>query len=190
VKLKDAEAYFTALAREVDTPLVVALTGGMAASILADERTTDDIDFAILRYVKKDWPRTEALLKRLADDRRILVQYSSDIDRWSMVSYLDWKKHSLPYKRKGLVEIRVLDPYYWSIGKITRANGRDLDDLRAVIKKRGLDLKKMARLWVRALRKSPPSADLFNARKQMENFLGESSPDNAEFFKKLVLGKR
>src|ERR1700722_8255300 len=113
MRLRDAEAYFSALAKEVETPLVLVLTGGVAASILADERSTDDIDCAVLHYVRKVWPQTEALVQRLAKKRRILVQYSADIDRWSSVSFLDWRKHSWLHKRQGFLEVRVLDPYYW-----------------------------------------------------------------------------
>ena len=187
MNLREADAYFTALAREVSTPLVLVLTGGIAAGILADERTTDDIDFAILRYARKTLPQIEALVQRLAQQRGILVQYSSDIGRWSSVSFLDWKKHSRPYKRVGFLEVRVLDPYYWSIGKIARATGRDQNDLTAVIRKQKLDWKKLARLWAKALRKSPPSTSLFNARKQMEGFLRRAGQEEAlECFKRAL----
>jgi len=174
MRIKDADAYFKALSGEVKTPLVLVLTGGIAAGIMADERTTDDIDFAILRYARKTLPELEALLQRLAKKHGVLIQYSNDIDRWSLVSFLDWKKHSRPYSRQGFLEVRVLDPYYWSIGKITRGIGRDLKDLEAVIRKQKLDWKKLASLWAKALRESPPSSALFNVRKQMENFLGDS----------------
>jgi hypothetical protein len=174
MKVKDADAYFKALSREVQTPLVLVVTGGIAASILADERSTDDIDFAILRFVRKTLPDLDTLLQRLAKKRGILIQYSADIDRWSSVSFLDWKRHSRLYKRLGLLEVRILDPYYWSIGKITRGTERDLKDLVAVIRKQKLDWKKLTALWARALRKSPPSTALFNVRSQMENFLRSS----------------
>jgi hypothetical protein len=190
VNLREADAYFTALAEEVSTPLVLVLTGGIAAGILADERTTDDIDFAILKYARKTLPQIEALVQRLAQQRGILVQYSSDIDRWSSVSFLDWQKHSRPYKRVGFLEVRVLDPYYWSIGKITRATERDQADLSAVIKKQKLDWKKLARLWAKALRKSPTSTSLFNARKQMEGFLIRAGQDEAlECFRRALTAK-
>lgn len=172
--IRDADAYFKALSKETKSPLVLVLTGGIAAGILADERTTDDIDFAILRYVKKTLPELELRLQRLAAKHKILVQFSSDIDRWSSVSFLDWKKHSRPYKKLGLLEIRVLDPYYWSIGKITRGTERDINDLRSVIRKQKLDWKKLLKLWAKALRKSPPSTVLFNVRRQIEIFLRDS----------------
>jgi hypothetical protein len=174
MRIRDADAYFEALSREVRTPLVLVLTGGIAAGILADERTTDDIDFAILRYARKTLPELEALLQRLAKKRGILVQYSSDIDRWSSVSFLDWRRHSRPYVRLGLLEVRVLDPYYWSIGKIIRGTDRDLKDLEAVIRKQKLEWRILVALWAKALRHSPPSSALFNVRRQMEGFLKTS----------------
>lgn len=199
MRIKDADAYFKALSGEVKTPLVLVLTGGIAAGIMADERTTDDIDFAILRYARKTLPELEALLQSLAKKHGILVQYSSDIDRWSSVSFLDWKKHSRPYSRLGMLEVRVLDPYYWSIGKITRGIERDLQDLKAVIRKQKLDWKKLASLWAKALRKSPPSSALFSVRKQMENFLGDSKKgtfdgdydpvEGVAYFRKLLASK-
>ncbi len=174
MRLREADAYFAALAKEVTTPLVLVLTGGIAAGILADERTTDDIDFAILRYRRDILPQTEALLQRLAQQRGILVQYSTDIARGSSISYLDWQKHSHPYKRSGFVEIRVLDPYYWSIGKIARGTDRDLQDLSAVIRKQALDPAKLARLWAKALKKSPASTARFNVKKQMTAYLSSA----------------
>ena len=200
MRIKDADAYFKALGGELQTPLVLVLTGGIAAGIMADERTTDDIDFAILRYTRKILPELEALLRRLAKKRGILVQYSTDIDRGSSVSFLDWKKHSRPYTRQGFLEVRVLDPYYWSIGKITRGTERDLKDLEAVILKQKLDWRKLASLWSKALRKSPPSTALFNVRKQMESFLVNSkkgifdgnydASEAAAYFQKLLALKK
>jgi len=174
MKLKDVERYFKALSKKAETPLVIALTGGIAAGILADERSTDDIDFAILRFVKNDWPRMEAELNSLAAKHGILIQFSTDIDRWSMVSYLSWRRHSRSYRRYGKLEVRVLDPYYWSIGKIARATQRDVEDLKAVAKKQKMNWKKMAGLWARALKKSPPSSGLHNVKRQMENFFREA----------------
>ncbi|HTB23144.1 MAG TPA: DUF6036 family nucleotidyltransferase [bacterium] len=200
MRIKEADAYFKALSKEVQTPLVLVLTGGIAAGIMAAERATDDIDFAILRYARKSLPEIEALLQRLAEKRGILIQYSSDIGRWSSVSFLDWKKHSRPYTRQGFLEVRVLDPYYWSIGKITRGTDRDLKDLEAVIRRQTLDWKKLAALWAKALRKSPPSTALFNVRKQMEGFLvdaqggifnGDYDSDEAvAYFRKLLIPKK
>jgi hypothetical protein len=200
MRIKHADAYFKALGGELRTPLVLVLTGGIAAGILADERTTDDIDFAILRYTRKILPELEAVLQRLAKKHGILVQYSTDIGRWSSVSFLDWKKHSRPYTHQGFLDVRVLDPYYWSIGKITRGTERDLKDLEAVIRKQKLNWKKLASLWSEALRKSPPSSALFNVRKQMEGFLGRSkkgifdvhydASEAAAYFRKLLALKK
>ena len=173
MNLKQANVFFASLGDELKTPLVIALTGGMAASLLADPRTTDDIDFAVLKAAKaqKDW---EAVLQKLASRHGVVLQYSEDIDRWSSVSYLDWQKHSRPWKKFENLEVRILEPLYWSIEKIARATQRDILDLEAVLKAQKIPWQKLVTLWARSLRNSPASTSLFNARKQMEGFLKES----------------
>ncbi len=169
------DAFFKAVSQELHTPLVVVLTGGIAASLLGDARVTDDVDFAIQKFVKKHLPSIENTLEQAAKRHGVIIQYSTDIDRWSQVSYLDWSKHSRPHKKFGHLEVRVLDPYYWSIGKIARGMTRDLKDLRAVIKKQKLDLAKLAKLWAKALKNSPSSIMLANVKRQMTAFLTSAS---------------
>ena len=169
----EAEIFFAGLGRDLKRPVVIALTGGIAAGLLADPRVTDDIDFAILRAIQAD-EDLEKELQQAARRHKVVLQYSRDIDRWSSVTFLDWKKHSQPWKKFGKLEVRILDPYYWSIGKIARGTEWDLRDLEMVFKAQKMDWKKAAKLWARALRKSPPSSALFNARQRMERFFGSS----------------
>jgi hypothetical protein len=162
-------AYFRDLGKKLETPVVVAVTGGIAASILADERTTDDIDFAILKGIKQHQEITK-LLDALAEEHGIAVQYSEDIGRWSMIDMLDWRRHSKPYHRFGMLEVRVLEPLYWSIGKVSRGMQRDFDDIVKVFKKKKIPWEKAVRLWSKALRKSPVSESRGQALRQMEDF--------------------
>jgi hypothetical protein len=174
MNLQQAEKFFDDLGSRLPTATVIVLTGGIAASLLADPRTTDDIDFALIKPVMKDWPKVQDLLESLARKHGILLQYSEDIDRWSSITYLDWKKHTRPYRRAGALEVRIMEPLYFSIGKIARGTKDDVKDLESVLKAQKVAWKPLLNLWVKALYKSPPSSSQFNAKKQMERFIVES----------------
>jgi hypothetical protein len=176
MNLSQAEAYFTELGKHLPTHTVIVLTGGIAAGILADARTTDDIDFALVKPLVKHWEAVSTLLHKMAKKRGIEIYFSEDMDRWSSVTLLDWKRHHRLHRITGDLEVRVLDPLYFSIGKIARGTQRDVDDIEAVFKAQKVEWKPLVKLWAKALKKSPRSSVLPSAKKQMERFLTESGP--------------
>ena len=173
MNLNQAEAYFTALGKQLPVHTVIVLTGGIAASILADARTTDDIDFALIKPLTQQWDAIALLLKKMAQKHGIDVYFSEDLDRWSSVTLLDWKKHTKLHRKTGALEVRILDPLYFSIGKITRATSRDIQDLKAVLMAQKVGWKPLLKLWAKALKKSPRSTALPTVKKQMENCIKE-----------------
>jgi hypothetical protein len=176
LNLEQAEAYFNDLGRQLPAQTVIVLTGGIAASLLADARTTDDIDFAVIKPLLKHWDAVAGTLTRLAAKRGIQVQFSEDLDRWSSVTLLDWKKHTRLHRRSGKLEVRILDPLYFSIGKITRSRQGDIDDLVAVLKAQKTDWRPLVKLWAKALQKSPRSTALPLVKQQMLTFLKDQGP--------------
>jgi hypothetical protein len=90
-----------------------------------------------------------------------------------MISLLDYQRTAIPYKKFGTVDVRTLDPVYWSIGKFTRYLKPDIQDLIIVLKKKKVPPAKLAKTLGKALRQSPPSTQGFQFRRHVEQFLKE-----------------
>lgn len=148
------------LSRDLDFPVTVLITGGAAAIAFGVARSTEDIDFE----VKVETPKSrqqmamEELQKKLSTVEKktgIAAQFSEDIDRWSSIA--------LPHKRSyllwqlGLVQVRLLDPMVWAVGKLARFHTSDERDVVTVFKKRHPSALSVARTWGQALKKSPAS---------------------------------
>jgi hypothetical protein len=178
VKISDINRFFENLGRRIDQPLKILLTGGAAGILQGMERATFDIDFeirlkgTIQRTVAGD--RWEAVQKAIEDTARatgITAQYAEDIDVWSSIPLP--AKRSRLYRQFGKIEVRILDPKFWSVGKLTRYLSTDIQDLRTVLKKAKVEPKAAVRLWGTALGISPPSSSQTTFRKQVENFIDE-----------------
>jgi hypothetical protein len=148
-----------------------------------------DVDFAVQvkRADKRTWEKVEAAVERTVKLTGIQANYAEDIDRWGLITLLDYKRRTRPYRRFGLLEVRLLDPAYWSIGKMTRYLDPDVKDMLQVFKRQKIAPDRLARLWGRALKKSPRSAALFQFRRQVEDFLRSYGP--AIWGKKFDAGK-
>lgn len=165
--------FFRDLGRRLDQPVVVILTGAAAGAALGHVRASLDIDFGIEpRKKRKDgWEKIEAAVRETSVATNIPAQYARDIERWGMVSLGDYRKHTLPYKTFGPVEVRLLSPAYWALGKLNRYLEQDAADLSAVFRKRKPLLAATLRIWGEALRASPPSHSRFEFRTRVERFL-------------------
>ena len=165
--------FFTTLSREFDRRAVIIVTGAAAGSLLGHVRPSHDIDFGVTlaRPTPRLWEAFQAAIDRTTQQTGIPVNYASDIDRWSQITLLDWRRHTISYRRFGLLDVRVLDPVYWSIGKLGRYFDLDVHDAVAVFRRRRVPLTKLVQVWGRALRASPPSPALFQFRAQVEHFL-------------------
>ena len=147
----------------------IILTGAAAGVLLGANRPSIDIDFAI-DCDKRYWDAIEKATKEASDIAGIAVNFSQDIDRWSQITFLDYKRHIIKYKTFGVVEVSILSPDYWSIGKITRYLEPDVDDLVKVLKNNSIPAIKLATLWGEALSKSPRSSACFTFRRHVEHF--------------------
>lgn len=147
----------------------IILTGAAAGALLGGSRPSIDIDFAISSD-KGYLDRTEDAIKRTCDITGTPANFSEDIDRWSQITFLDYKKHTLPYKTFGIIEVAILSPLYWSIGKVTRYLDPDVDDLVRVLKNNPVSAQGLAKLWGKALSNSPRSAASFLFRTNVEHF--------------------
>lgn len=147
----------------------VILTGAAAAILMGGNRPSIDIDFAI-DCDKKYLQDLEDALKQVSNITGIAVNFSEDIDRWSQITFLDYKRHITAYKTFGIIEVSILSPSYWSIGKITRYLDPDVDDLVKVLKNKAVPAIQLAKLWGEALSKSPRSSASFTFKKHVEHF--------------------
>ena len=165
------ETFFKRLSAELKSPLTLVLTGGAAAFLFGGSRPTLDLDFSAQPSKASAWDETAALLNRMSEELKLPVQYSEDISRWSMISLLDWREHTLLYKKYGKLEVRLLHPKHWSIGKISRGYDTDFEDIKVVLKLKNIPYEEIVPFWAQALRDSEPSSEVFQAKKLIEEFL-------------------
>lgn len=147
----------------------IILTGAAAGVLLGANRPSLDVDFAI-DYGRRRWDDVENAVKETSAITGIAVNFSQDIDRWSQITFLDYKRHLIKYKIFGAVEVFILSPGHWSIGKITRYLDSDVDDLAKVLKNNPVGVVELAALWGRALSRSPRSSACFTFRRHVEHF--------------------
>lgn len=179
MKAGDIHRFFEDLNLRLARPVRILLTGGAAAILQGVDRATFDIDFEIAlkkiggkSAVSPDaWDAVQKALAETAFSTGITPQYDEDIDQWSSIALP--AKESRLYRRFGKVEVRILDPALWAIGKLTRYLSTDIHDLRIVLKTANAKSKPTVRLWGTALGISPASSTQGTFRKQVESFLDE-----------------
>jgi hypothetical protein len=172
MNIVDIHRFFEALSLRVRQPVRVLLTGGAAAILQGVKRATFDIDFEIaFKHAGGHWDDLQKAIEDTAKSTGITPQYAEDIDQWSSIA-LPSKKSRL-YRRFAKVEVRVLVPGLWAIGKLARYLSTDLQDLRLVLKAAETRPKAMAKLWGTALGISPASSSQVTFRKQVESFLDQ-----------------
>ena len=169
----EIERFFKVFAKEIDLPVRVILTGAAAGALLGHVRPSMDIDFCIepRRRGSTAWMKIEEGVDRTVKLTGIPANYAQDIDRWGQISLLDYRRHTLRYRSFGKVEVRLLDPRYWSIGKLSRYLDPDVQDLVAVLSDRGVSMERLVKVWGEALKRSPPSLARFQFREHAEHFL-------------------
>lgn len=167
------DRFFKVLANQFNEEAIVILTGAAAGAILGHIRPSVDIDFSIelIKHNDTSWEKLDMAISNVVKLTGIQANYAEDIDRWGLISLLDYKRHTHYYKRFGRLSVRLLDPVYWSIGKMTRYLDPDIRDMVQVFKKQHIPPDKLVYTWGRAIKKSPRSTALIQFRKQVEDFL-------------------
>ena len=175
MKKNIVDLFFLELDRALARPASVILTGAAAGAIYGNVRHSVDIDFEIrLKRKKGDRNQDEMLqdlIREVSSKLGIAANYSDDISHWSMINYLNYRKSSIRYKKIGNMDIRLLAPEYWTIGKMARFLEIDVKDVIKVIKKKRLRAGPLISLWARALRTSRLSLAKGQFRRNVENFL-------------------
>jgi hypothetical protein len=181
VKPADIDRFFEDLNLRLDRPVQIVLTGGAAGILQGVKRVTLDIDFEItLKAVAANpsdspdaWDTVQEAIASSAQATGIAAQYAENIDQWSSIALP--AKRSRLYRRFGKVEVRILDPALWAIGKLVRYLSTDLQDLKTVLKSANRSPGAVVKLWGTALGMSPASSSQAVFRRQVENFLDQYS---------------
>jgi hypothetical protein len=169
---RQIDRFFKIVDAEIRQDAKVILTGAAAGTIWGCTRPSLDIDFAVeLRsFSETHWKQLESAIRKAIDETGIQANYAEDIDRWGMVTLLDYKNNIKLYRKYDKLVLWVLDPAYWSIGKMTRFLNPDIQDMIQVFSKKKIPPTRLAEVWGKALRASPRSMVLEKFRRQVESF--------------------
>lgn len=161
------ERYFRMLGITYRKKCRIILTGAAAGALYGRVRATMDVDFAVKAA---DWSGFSKAVEEVSRRTGIAAQYTEDIDRWSSITLMDYAEHTTLYRRYGSVELKLMEPSYWAIGKFSRYLDPDIEDLVKVFKKTSTRWQDVAVVAGEALRKSPKSTSLFLFKRQVEDF--------------------
>ena len=170
--IRQIEQFFKIIDAEFRQDAKAILTGAAAGTIWGSTRPSMDIDFAIeiKNRSEANWQQLESAVRKAINKTGIQANYAEDIDRWGMVTLLDYKSNTKLYKKYGSLTLLVLDPAFWSIGKMTRFIDPDIQDMIQVFRKKKSSPANLAEVWGRALKESPRSTTLIRFRRQVEGF--------------------
>ena len=176
--VRDIDHFFKDLNRRIGRRVRVLLTGGAAGILQGMQRATLDIDFEIRLKrggsksgARRGWESVQRAIEDTARATGITPQYDEDIGKWSSIALPS--KRSFLYRDFGKVEVRILIPELWAVGKLTRYLSTDIQDLRAVLKRTKVTSATAVATWGRALGMSPASNSQAMFRRQVETFLDQ-----------------
>lgn len=174
MRKSDLSRFFKTAAQQIQVPVKVYLTGGVAAWFWGGIRPTIDLDFAL--KTEDHWEEIAEVFREVSDQLNIPVEFSEDISRWGMIGFPQFEKNAKFYQRWGKIRVYFLDPLVWSVGKMARYTSDDVADLEAVFKKQKVSPKKVIQIWARAFRESPRSTEQSLFQKKVADFLKHSGP--------------
>jgi hypothetical protein len=174
---KEIERFFKGIAKDFNEDATVYLTGAAAGALMGGVRPSLDVDFGVELKNSKKWEQLTAAIEKNKVLTGLGSNYDEDIDRWGMITLMDYQKHSPLFKQYGKLKVKVLEPAYWSIGKMTRYLEPDIADMEMVFRKKKVSAALLTGVWGKALKSSPRSASLLLFRKQVEDFLVHSGSE-------------
>lgn len=157
------DEFLEILNRELDMRAEIILIGASAASLMGHVRPSLDIDFEIRPKSKtsKTYKKKMAqAIQKAQEQLKIAVDYSENINGWSMVNYLDYRKTAIPYKNIGKLDVKLIAPEYWTIGKMARFLELDVQDMIKIIRSKKLNPDRLKLIWLKAIEASDLSLEL------------------------------
>jgi hypothetical protein len=168
------DAFFRELDRELRQKADVILVGASAGALMGHIRPSVDIDFEIrLSNDHHLYPPAdlEAVIKKVSYKIGVAVNFSENISRWSMISFLDYRATAVFYKRFGQLKVKLIAPEYWTIGKMARFLELDIQDMIKIIHKKKLKSGRLLSVWKAALEDSDLCLELGQFRDHVSFFM-------------------
>lgn len=125
-----------ALGIEADTDTRVYFTGGATAVLLGWRGSTIDVDMKIA-------PESDRLLRaisRIKETLRINVELAAPDDFIPVPP--GWEERSLFIAREGKISFYHFDLYAQALSKIERGHTQDLEDVRAILQMKLIDVQR------------------------------------------------
>ncbi len=173
MRKKQIDMFFRELDKALQRKADIILLGASAGTLMGHIRPSFDIDFEIRLSGSRRAGRSgvDKMILETAQKVGLAVNFSENVDHWSMVSFLDYRKTALKYKIFGRLTVKLIAPEYWTIGKIARYYALDARDVAAIIRKKKLRPEKLVRLWRHALEASDLSLELGLFKRHAGHFL-------------------
>ena len=151
------DAFFRELDRELKRKASIILVGASAGTLMGHIRPSVDIDFEINFSGHRkpgDVSTLQAAIETTSHKIGVAVNFSNNISRWSMISFLDYRRTARSYKKFGKLTVKLITPEYWTIGKMARFLELDIQDMIKIIRKKKLRSEKLMQIWQKALEDS------------------------------------
>ncbi len=177
----DLDIFFTELDKSLQIACSIILTGASAGMLMGHIRPSLDIDFEITPLKTSDKHLlADSLPKAINTATKVMpvaVDYSGDISHWSQISYLDYRTTAQSYKKIGLLDINIIAPEYWTIGKMTRFVAQDIEDIKVIITSKNIQPIPLINLWAQALTSSELSLTCSAFKRNVNNFINAFSKE-------------
>lgn len=175
------ERFFRLLAERYRKPTRILLVGGGAFVVQARPRFTEDLDFEVRTSARapigaRDREALEAAIAGANKATGVKAQYSDRVERWSMIPWPGYERHSSLWKRFGPCAVYLLNPEYFALSKLARGTATDQEDIVTVLRRLPASWRKLATLCGRAHRAAPMSNALHLFRLQVERFFTATAP--------------
>jgi hypothetical protein len=157
------DKFFVLLDQELNLEADIILIGASAASLMGHVRPSLDIDFEIRPKSKASKTFKLKAVKAIAFAQatlKVAVDYSENIKGWSMINYLDYRKTAIPYKQIGKLNVKLIAPEYWTIGKMARFLELDIQDMKKIIREKAVSPDRLRLIWTKAILSSDLSLEL------------------------------
>lgn len=179
MKVEDIDLFFEELDRRLGLEAEIIIIGASAGLLMGYIRPSVDIDFEIQVKDSKDPASKEHIqnsIMKTSHKEGIAVNFSDDVSHWSMIDFLDYRRTASRYKKIGKLNIKIIAPEYWTIGKMTRFLELDIQDIMKIISMKHITYDRLIKLWGLAMKKSNLSLELGQFRRHVEFFLKKCGP--------------
>ncbi len=167
-------SFFKRLDQTLNSAAEVIVVGASAGALMGHIRPSFDIDFEIrLKGAGAIAARNklEKAIDTAAQASGVAVNYSENVGGWSMISYLDYRRTAIFYQDVGKIKVKLIEPAYWTIGKMTRFLELDIQDMLKIIRRKKVPAGRLIKIWATAANASDFSLELGQFRDHVVCFL-------------------